>query len=185
MSTNPKKCNSRKPNTKLFLALLFVLSLFSNIYAQDQIVTLSNGKRAVLHADKTWDYYEGISYDYDFSKITNNQIPDFLRQGINADKYTLVIAVEMHLQGWRYTMPSPKSAQAAWGNNDGRTTWWNGYWYNNKTKKYSRSTPGKQKNGYFYGDNQNDKDYYRKGGSPGYPSKTEWLLSSSGGVKPY
>lgn len=91
----------------------------------------------------------------------------------------------MYLQGWRYTMPRPKSAKAAWGKSDGRTTWWYGNWYNNNTNKYSNKTPKKQSSGYYEGDRQNNKGSWRNGGSPGYPSKLEWLLSSSGGVKPY
>jgi len=146
---------------------------------------LENGKKVILHSDKTWEYQIGITYDYDFSKIADDQIPDFLRSGIKANKSTIKTAVEMSLQGWHYTMPIPKSSQAIWGNSDGRTTWWKGYWYNNKTKKYSRDTPQKQSNGHYYGDRQNDNGNWRNGGSPNYPSKIEWLLSSSGGVKPF
>lgn len=51
-------------------------------------------------------------------------------------------------------MPKPKSSQAAWGNFDGRTTWYYGYWYNVETKAYSKETPTKKSNGYYYGDNQ-------------------------------
>ena len=43
----------------------------------------------------------------------------------------------------------------------------------------------KQSNGHYYGDRQNDNGNWRSGGSPNYPSKIEWLLSSSGGVKPF
>ena len=166
------------------LCLLVILFVQTGLKAQEQIVTLVNGQKAILYPDKTWDYYNGISYDFDFSTLDDNKIPNFLRQGINVDKQTLKTAVEMYLQGWRYTMPAPKSSQASWGNHDGRTTWWKGYWYNNKTQKYSRKTPEKQTNGYYYGDEQNDEGYWSNGGSPKYPSKIDWLLSSSGGVKP-
>jgi len=169
---------------KLLLAILVLCSYQFSVYGQEQIVSLPNGKKIVLYPDKTWDYYKGISYDFDFSSLKDNQIPAFLRQGIKVDKSTLVIAVEMHFQGWSYTMPRPKSSQARWGNGDGRTTWWKGYWYNSKTQKYSRTTPQKQTNGYYYGDGQNDAGYWRNGGSPRRPSKTDWLLSASGGIKP-
>lgn len=163
----------------------FFLIIFSicNLQAQDQIVTLSNGKKVILHSDYTWEYQKRLQYNFDFSSLGNNKIPKFLRQGINVRKSTLVIATEMYLQGWRYTMPSPKSSKAYWGNGDGRTTWYNGYWFNNKAKKYSGITPSKHKDGYYYGDNQNNKGW-RNGGSPSYPTKIEWLLSSYGGVKP-
>lgn len=179
--------NSYKSVLLIKFLWVFILVTFiqNGLYAQDQIISLPNGKRAVLHSDKTWDLFEGISYDYDFTKLTDNHVPDFLRQGINVDKQTLKVAVEMYLQGWRYSMPNPKSTQATWGNGDGRTTWWKGYWYNNKNNKYSKKTPKKQSNGYYYGDDQNNKGYWSNGGSPSYPSKIDWLLSSSGGVKPY
>jgi hypothetical protein len=114
-----------------------------------------------------------------------NELPTYLRQGISVDKTTLRIAIEMYAQGWRYTMPSPKSSQASWGNSDSRTTWWNGYWYNNKTRQYSRTVPKKQADGKYLGDYQNDEGYWRRGGSPSAPTKLEWLLSTSGGIKPY
>jgi len=178
-----------KDNGKLIyrlLLLMFVVSFYQGtLRAQNQIVKLPDGQKVILYSDKTWNYYKGISYDYDFSKLADNKIPGFLRQGINVNKQTLRVAVEMYLQGWRYTMPRPKSSQASWGNNDGRTTWWKGYWHNSKTQKYSRQMPKKRTNGYYHGDEQNDKGYWSNGGSPRYPSKIDWLLSSSGGVKPY
>ncbi len=167
------------------LFIVFVVTFYhGTVTSQNQVVTLASGQQVVLYADKTWDYFKGISYDFDFSTLSNNKIPDFLRQGINVDKQTLKTAVEMYLQGWQYTMPRPKSASASWGNHDGRTTWWKGYWYNSESQKYSRQTPKKQSNGYYTGDNQNDKGYWSNGGSPTYPSKIDWLLSSGGGVRP-
>lgn len=167
-----------------FLLVLGFIFFQVSLNAQDQVAELPNGRNVVLHSDNTWDYHKGISYDFDFSKLEDNKIPDFLRQGIRVDKQTLTTAVEMYLQGWRYTMPRPKSSKASWGNNDGRTTWWKGYWYNKKNK-YSRTTPEKQSNGYYNGDAQKEKGYWSNGGSPRYPNKLEWLLSSYGGVKPY
>ena len=57
----------------------------------------------------------------------------------------------MAKQGWRYTLPQPKSLQARWGNSDGRTTWWYGYWKNNRTNEYSSNKPTKKANGIFKG----------------------------------
>ncbi|WP_321282132.1 hypothetical protein [Marinifilum fragile] len=170
---------------QFLFVVLFAVFFSDSLYAQNRIVTLPEGEQIILYPNKTWDYYKGISYDFDFSTLTNNNIPKFLRSGISVDKQTLRIAVEMYLQGWRYIMPRPKSSQAYWGNSDGRTTWWKGYWYNSKTYKYSRIRPVKQSSGYYKGDEQNDKGYWSNGGSPAYPSKIDWLLSSSGGVKPY
>lgn len=164
------------------IIIFFAISLFS--IAQDNIVTLPNGKKVILYNDKTWDYYGEMKYDFDFSKLSPNNIPTFLRQGIKVDINTLKTAVEMYLQGWRYSMPFPKSKQASWGNYDGRTTWYYGYWYNESLDKYSSSTPKKHSNGSYIGDNQNNSNSYRNGGSPSTPTKLEWLLSSSGGIKP-
>lgn len=164
----------------LLLALLFSFPAL----AQDIRTTLPNGKKVVLHADKTWEYDEEVSYDYDFASVKDNQIPDFLRQGISADRATIITAIEMHLQGWRYTMPRPKSAQAAWGNSDGRTTWWAGWWHNSATGSYSSTTPKKGSNGQYYGDAQDRHGGWTNGGSPRSPNKLEWLLSESGGIAP-
>ena len=35
-------------------------------------------------------------------------------------------------------MPQPKSRQAAWGNGDGRTTWFYGFWDNEKPEAPER-----------------------------------------------
>ena len=71
------------------LLLLSALLISSITIAQDKIISLDNGKKIILYSDKTWDYYSGISYDYDFSTLESNEIPSFLRQGISVDKATL------------------------------------------------------------------------------------------------
>lgn len=109
-------------------------------------------------------------------------IPTPLRGGIKVDQDTISIALAMQEQGWAYTMPRPKSKQARWGNTDGRTTWWVGYWYNEKTKKYSSATP-KLKDGVCLGNGKGGSGW-RRGGSPRRPTKLEWLLSKSGGIPP-
>lgn len=166
----------------LFFLCLMIFCL-CNLQAQDQIVTLSNGRKVILHSDFTWEYQKAIEYNFNFSTLKDNKIPKFLRQGIAVKRSTLVAATEMYLQGWRYTMPRPKSSQARWGNGDGRTTWYSGYWLNQKTQKYSGTTPKKHKDGYYYGDKQRTTGW-SNGGSPSYPTKIQWLLSKRGGVKP-
>jgi hypothetical protein len=121
---------------------------------------------------------------YNTSSVKGNKMPSYLRQGITVDKATLNTAIKMYQQGWRYTMPIPKSPQAAWGNYDGRTTWWYGYWENIKTGQMSKTTPLLNEQGKYIGDWQNMSGYYRNGGSPSQPTKIEWLLSESGGIKP-
>ena len=118
------------------------------------------------------------------SSVKSNKIPSYLRQGITVDKATLNIAIKMYQQGWRYAMPEPKSAQAMWGNYDGRTTWWYHDWENIKTEQHSQTTPVLNEQGKYVGDWQDNRGYYRNGGSPSWPTKIEWLLSTSGGVKP-
>lgn len=161
--------------------LLIILCL--NVCAQNKIISLPSGEKVILYSDKTWDYYKETKSDFDYSSLKENVIPSFLRQGIKVNVQTLKEAVAIYKQGWRYTMPEPKSRQACWGNYDGRTTWWYGYWYNIKTKKYSKDDLHKQLNGEYKGDNQQMKGYYRRGGSPSAPTKIQWLLSSSGGCR--
>ena len=87
-------------------------------------------------------------------------------------------ASSLAIQGWRYTLPVQKSAQAAWGNRDGGTTWYYGYWNNILDGAYSEKKPGKQSDGKWAGDYQNLSGYYRGGGSPPYPTPIEKILSS-------
>ena len=174
-----------KINSFLKLIVYVLISYFSPSQAFSQTkATLPNGEKVILNSDGTYEYEKGITYRYDFTKLSDNQIPEFLRQGISANKQIIRTAIEMYEQGWQYTMPKPKSAQATWGNYDRRTTWWKGYWHNTKTNKYSNNTPQKNANGYYYGDEQNNAGFWGNGGSPQRPSKIQWLLSSSGGVKP-
>ena len=79
--------------------------------------------------------------------------------------------------------PEPKSRQAAWGNRDGRTTWWVGYWVNAKTDASSSSQPTFDANGHWVGDGRGFTAW-RRGGSPRVPSKVEWLCSVSGRIPP-
>ena len=86
------------------------------------------------------------------------------------------LAAEMRAAGWTYILPEPKSKAAKWGNTDSRTTWFPGYWKNEKTNATSVSQPKKPG---FAGDAQ-DKPKWRDGGSPGPVSWVEWLCSKEG-----
>jgi Caspase domain len=112
------------------------------------------------------------------------KVPTFLREGIQVDNDTLKHAIDLYQQGWRYNMPLPKSPQAAWGNKDRRTTWFYGFWHNVNTDQYSETEPKPDEKGQYLGDTKNDSHYYRRGGSPQYPTKIEWLLSKNGGILP-
>jgi hypothetical protein len=81
-------------------------------------------------------------------------------------------------------MPAPKSRQAAWGNYDRRTTWYDGYWTNLKTHATSSLQPIKDANGQWIGDGQGGRTHYRNGGSPAAPTEVEWLCSTSDGIPP-
>lgn len=111
-----------------------------------------------------------------------SKIPSSLRGGIKVDRETINVALEIQKHGWIYVMPRPKSKKARWGNTDGRTTWWIGYWQNNKMNQYSSTTP-KLKGGVYVGDGKGGYGW-RRGGSPRAPTKLEWLLSKSGGIPP-
>ena len=116
------------------------------------------------------------------SAVFSQEIPSELRGGIQADNATIQKALEMKKQGWTYVMPKPKSPQAAWGNRDGRTTWWVGYWTNDKTSETSSAEPVLT-NSKYVGDGRGSLGWRRGGTSPP-PTKIEWLLSKDGGIKP-
>jgi len=106
-----------------------------------------------------------------------------LRKGISCDDATTQTALELKRAGWTYNMPEPKSAKAAWGVRDGRTTWWVGYWTNERNNSRSSIQPTKNAQGQLVGDGQGNRSW-RRGGSPAAPSQIEWLCSKSGGVPP-
>jgi len=110
-------------------------------------------------------------------------IPEPLRGEIEVEQATIDHALALHEAGWRYVMPRPKSAKAAWGHGDKRTTWWIGYWKNAKTGVYSLNVPRRVENQYI--PHGSVTPGWRRGGTPPRPTKLQWLLSDSGGVKPY
>ena len=109
-------------------------------------------------------------------------IPETLRGGIEVDSKTIEKALSLKAAGWEYVMPSPKSDKASWGNHDGRTTWWTGYWKNSQSKETSSVAPVLVEEKWI-GNNKGGR-ISRRGGTPRRPSKLEWLLSSGGGIKP-
>jgi hypothetical protein len=109
-------------------------------------------------------------------------IPDFLRQGVDATPNQIAIAIDMYNQGWRYIMPTPRSAQAKWGNTDRRTKWNEGGWQNEDTGAFSYSTPRRDTEGKYIGDGKNTIKSERQG-SPGRPDVYMFLLSHSGGPR--
>jgi micrococcal nuclease len=128
------------------------------------------------------------------AKPDSEAIPVGLRKGsFQVDKETIATALELKNAGWKYLMPEPKSAQAAWGNSDKRTTWYVGFWVNKDGSK-SASQPKKNDKGEVKGDGGAGLDIasegqsggrpWRRGGSPQSPTKMEWLLSESGGIEP-
>ena len=111
-------------------------------------------------------------------------IPSSLRGGdIKCDQATVALALELTQQGWQYTMPQPKSPQAMWGNTDGRTTWFVGYWINKTSQKTSSETPVKGGDGMYVGDDKGSPGW-RRGGTPAPPTALQWLCSTSGGIPP-
>lgn len=105
--------------------------------------------------------------------------PPPLRPGIECTDAEIATALALMNQGWEYVMPRPKSPQAMWGNVDGRTTWFVGYWTKKKSAP-SRMQPARRADGAYVGDGQGGGGW-RRGGSPPPPSRIEWLCSKSGG----
>ena len=99
------------------------------------------------------------------------------REVSDADRGT---ARELVARGWKYVMPRPKSSRAAWGNDDGRTTWWSGHWMNTTSNRASTVQPSPDDG--FQGDGI--KPDWRRGGSPPPPTDVQWLCSDSGGPPP-
>ena len=99
------------------------------------------------------------------------------------DQETLQKALELKRAGWTYVMPQPRDARARWGNDDGRTTWWIGYWTNERNQMTSASQPQRNGSGQWVGDGKGIRSW-RRGGSPLAPTKIEWLCSRSGGITP-
>ncbi|MCK4515824.1 MAG: DUF3157 family protein [Spirochaetaceae bacterium] len=166
------------------LILLALSVCLAHLVIAEEIVTLRDGRQIVVYDDFTWGYLTtDLVGQVDYSTIRDNEIPSFLRQGIQADRNQIIQAIRMYEQGWLYTMPRPKSTQAAWGNSDGRTTWYNGWWHNEATGHYSVTTPIERESGLFLGDNQNSSNTWRNGGSPRSPDVYMWLLSESGGPR--
>jgi hypothetical protein len=89
---------------------------------------------------------------------SSGQVDSDLRSGVTADSATLQKAAAMKKQGWIFIMPKPKSPQAAWGNRDGRTTWWIGYWENKKANDTSAAEPI-LKNGLYTGDGKGQEQW--------------------------
>ena len=100
-----------------------------------------------------------------------------LRPGRDANEEDLATARELVTRGWTYVMPRPKSSRAAWGNSDGRTTWWTGYWMNTSSGRASGEQPSAADG--YRGDGI--KPGWRRGGSPANPTDVQWLCSESGG----
>jgi uncharacterized protein YegP (UPF0339 family) len=110
-----------------------------------------------------------------------------LRDGIDAGENDIITACKLVRNGWEYIMPEPKSAKAAWGIIDRRTTWFYGYWENNRTERVSIRQPKEEDN--LLGDGalvegsgiENGRPW-RGGGAPTRnPTIIEWLCSKQGG----
>lgn len=161
---------------KKLLCVAYSVLLAASLLFSDEVITRTNGTKIVLYDNFTWAPV--------IEQNGNDVVSAYrkhLRQGISASDEQLKIACEMYAQGWRYSMPNPKSKQASWGNSDGRTTWYNGYWHNETTDAYSVKTPLKTSGGTYAGDNQNQSGTWSNGGSPQKPDVYMYLLSPSGG----
>jgi hypothetical protein len=105
-----------------------------------------------------------------------------LRGGIYAYQSEIDMALKLLRAGWIYVMPIPKSPQASWSNYDERTTWFDGWWVNKAFRRTSIHIP--ESNGIVTMGDGLAKGGWRRGGSPGNPSRIEWMLSKGGGIFP-
>ena len=162
-----------------FLCFTFMVFMLLPIFAnnEQEIVTLENGKKIIINANYTW-YYQEENLNNEDVILQNKKT---LRQKVNATDQQILIACQMREQGWIYIMPVPKSDDAEWFNFDKNTVWYNGWWSNYHTQKYSRTTPILNLNGRYEGDNIDMSNTFSKGGSPGKPDIFMFLLSDCGG----
>jgi hypothetical protein len=100
-----------------------------------------------------------------------------LRPGITATEAQRREAAAIRAAGWVYVMPRPKSPTAAWGNDDRRSTWWDGYWTNAQSGRTSKTVPVAGTG--FAGDGEEGETWSR--GAPRLPTVIEWLCSTEGG----
>lgn len=169
----------------LFFLLLIPIIISANSNEKENkpsdysttIITLENGKKIVLTSNFTWYYYE---QKIDEKEVVR-QYKHTLRQNINATDQEIITACEMRQQGWIYIMPAPKSDEAAWFNFDADAEWYNGWWSNFHTQKYSKTTPILQPNGRYEGDDIDLSNTFSKGKSPSKPDIYMFLLSDCGG----
>ena len=162
----------RKIGITLVLILITVLALLGTSVFAETAATTESGEKVILFPDGT--YRKNIQPKIDDKlQLRIKQIGNKHSASDNDSNEAYSLAS----QGWRYVLPQPKSNQAAWGNSDGRTTWWYGYWENIETNEYSSKKPQFGQSGIWVGDGQNQKGYYRRGGSPTYPSKVELILN--------
>lgn len=153
--------------------LLILIFLSTSLLAQSDIAVTAKGDTVLLFKDHTYKYKKEIKKK---NSVLDNKITEIGKK-LGASSRDIKEAQALAEQGWEYTLPSPKSNQAYWGNSDGRTTWWYGYWKNIKTREYSSEKPLKKSSGYYKGNGQNNSGSYRRGGSPRYPTKLEKILS--------
>ncbi len=108
-------------------------------------------------------------------EVATGDVPKPLGYAAGAPAADQQLANALKSAGWSYEFPQPKSKTAKWGNFNGSTTWWPGYWVNSKTGGTSAAQP--TASDAFKGDGL-PKPAWRKGGSPKEPSWVEWLCSS-------
>ena len=159
---------------RLFIALMWAClsGLLSFAVSAQTIAVTPSGDTVYLYNDGSYQKKERPKEDVRLKSAVES-----LGKKHAASSREVEEAFSLASQGWRYTLPRPKSPQAAWGNGDGRTTWWYGYWKNSQTGKYSSTKPKPTKAGAWVGDDQNLAGYYRRGGSPTFPTKVERILS--------
>lgn len=151
----------------------FYLALLLPAAVAQTIAITTAGDTVYLHNDGSYQKKEAPKKEN--TRLKSNT--ENLGKKYSASSREVEEAYSLAAQGWRYNLPQPKSPQAAWGNSDGRTTWWYGYWKNSQTGKHSSTKPKLSKTGIWAGDDQNLAGYYRRGGSPAYPSRVERILS--------
>lgn len=161
----------------VLVTCIFVVASRNSKIIFNEVFYLQNGKQVILHDDFTWSYYHVDPEDRELILQNKNT----LRPKVNATDEEIFTACEMREQGWIYIMPQPKGEKAAWFNFDIKTVWYNGWWTNYRTGKYSKTTPVLKVGGKYEGDGIDMSNTFSAGGSPYKPDIYMFLLSDCGG----
>jgi len=116
----------------------------------------------------------------DATPPTKEDLERFAKPEGSASDADRAAARALREAGWAYLLPYPKSRTAAWPRRGGNSTWWPGYWKNEKTGATSRAAPSEKDRMRGDGKAAPLRNEFTETGAPGRVSWVEWLCSKEG-----